>query len=352
MLAPTVLRAVFNGKDRQRELGPAAVLTAGSTRQRAVVSPGRAVGAGCASTLASSAGRCFSSSLERGVVESALPHGPHACDCLNGYPLASTPPASTGAHRDEQGVAIAVVFLFSVVALVVFQPIAVALGLDPGFAGIWSGLAVNDLSSAVAVGAQMGGAGGVMAAAAKSARILLLPPTLVVLALLRRDGGPKQVKQSIVEQLPMFVLGYVALAVVRTLGDRAFPSSGAWSALLDADRTLVDLLMDTVAASIGLHLGLPNLLKAGAPAIAVGGGASFTMAGLTLGMIAFAAEGAHAASALGSPGLRLATSAGLDVLALRVGDTFQATLEVDDRPGQGGEGAAAGRPPKEAKTAA
>src|SRR6185369_3384223 len=54
------------------------------------------------------------------------------------------------AHREEQGVAIAVVFLFSVTALLSFRTIAFAIDLDPGFAGIWSGLAVNDLSSAIA----------------------------------------------------------------------------------------------------------------------------------------------------------------------------------------------------------
>src|SRR5262245_1380093 len=64
-----------------------------------------------------------------------------------------------GARREEQGLAIGVVFLFSVVALVAFRPIAVALGLPPAFSGLWSGLAVNDLSSAVAGGAQMGGSG-------------------------------------------------------------------------------------------------------------------------------------------------------------------------------------------------
>ena len=92
-----------------------------------------------------------------------------------------------GARREEQGLAIGVVFLFSIVALVAFRPIAAIVGVDPAFAGLWSGLAVNDLSSAIAVGTQMGGAGGVMAAASKSARILLLAPMLVTLSLLRRE---------------------------------------------------------------------------------------------------------------------------------------------------------------------
>lgn len=208
-----------------------------------------------------------------------------------------------GARREEQGIAIGVVFLFSVVALIAFRPIAAAIGLEPSFAGLWSGLAVNDLSSAIAVGSQMGGAGGVMAAAAKSARVILLAPTLVAFALLRRDRGPTPSKASgvgktIVDQLPAFVLGYVALAIVRAIGDRLFGGAPAWAALIRADKLVVDLLMVTVGASIGLHLGLRSLLATSTRAIVVGGGASMWMAAITLAMVASAASGAHAAAAL------------------------------------------------------
>jgi hypothetical protein len=68
--------------------------------------------------------------------------------------------------------------------------------------------------------------------------------------------------------------------------------------LLVADRWLVDILMTTVSAGIGLHLAARSLLSAGGPALAVGGGASFTMAGLTLGIIVLWSHGAYAAAAL------------------------------------------------------
>lgn len=203
-----------------------------------------------------------------------------------------------GARREEQGLAIGVTFLFSIVALIAFRPIAALAGIDPGFAGLWSGLAVNDLSSAIAVGSQMGAQGGVMAAASKSARILLLAPMLITLSLLRRERGPINIRKTAVEQLPAFLLGYIALALLRAAGDRAFPDHLAWAGVLAADKLLVDLLMATVSAGIGLHLVLRSLLAAGAPALAVGGGASVMMAGVTLGMITAASRGAPAASAL------------------------------------------------------
>ena len=229
------------------------------------------------------------------------------------------------AHRGEQGLAIGVVFLFSVVALVAFRPIAFALGLDPALAGLWSGLAVNDLSSAVAVGAQMGGSGGVMAAAAKSARILMLAPTLVALSFLRREGAPISVRKSIVDALPGFILGYVALALVRFAGDRLLGASTAWAALLGADKVAVDLLMVTVSGGIGLHLGLRALLASSASAVAVGGGASVWMAALTFTMVALTARGSPATAALvGTVALgasfvayRASNAAGADLRLLR-----------------------------------
>jgi uncharacterized integral membrane protein (TIGR00698 family) len=203
-----------------------------------------------------------------------------------------------GARREEQGLAIGVVFLFSIVALLVFRPIAAWLGLDPALAGLWSGLAVNDLSSAVAVGNQMGGAGGAMAAASKSARILLLAPMLVALSLIRRDGKPLSLRKTAVEQLPGFLIGYIALAVLRAAGDRLWPSHAAWTLLLAADRFLVDLVMATVSAGIGLHLAIRSLLAAGPRALAVGGGTSVWMASLTLAMTVSASRSAHALAAL------------------------------------------------------
>lgn len=202
------------------------------------------------------------------------------------------------AHREEQATAIAVISLFSIFALLVFRPIAVALGLDSSVSGLWSGLAVNDLSSAIAVGAQMGGVGGVMAAASKSARVLMLAPTLVVLSLLRRDSGPVSVKKSILDTLPGFLLGYVGLAIVRAAGDRAFGQHPTWASFLAADRLLVDMCMATVSAGMGLHLALKWLLSSSPRALLVGGGACVWMATVTLGMLVAEAKGSHAASAL------------------------------------------------------
>lgn len=216
------------------------------------------------------------------------------------------------ANREEQGVAIAVVFLFSVTAMLSFRTIALALGLDPSFAGLWSGLAVNDLSSAIAVGAQMGESGGVMAAASKSARILLLAPVLVSIALARRESQPDArardgLMKSVVDALPGFIVGYVVLAGVRAIGDRVFGHAAAWTSALAANRFVLDVLMSAVAAGIGLHLSIRTVLGSSLRAVGVGAGASLWMAGLTVSMITLLARGSTKV-AIGLGAIALVTS--------------------------------------------
>jgi uncharacterized membrane protein YadS len=197
-----------------------------------------------------------------------------------------------GADKQEQGIALGTVFLFSVAALVAFHPIAAWLGVPALDAGLWSGLAVNDLSSAVAVGAQMGPGGAEMAAASKSARVVLLAPLLIAFAFLRSSrGATSEVRRHALQQLPGFVAGFVVLAVARAAGDHFFAGAALWTGILVADRLLVDVAMMTVAAGIGLHLGVRGLVSAGARALMLGAVGATAMAALTLGLVVLGKQG-------------------------------------------------------------
>ena len=165
------------------------------------------------------------------------------------------------AHREEQATAIAVISLFSIAALIVFRPIAMAVGLESSCRrAVERARGERSL-----VGHRGRNANGrlrrVMAAASKSARVLLLAPALVSLSLLRRESGPVSLQKSIRDTLPLFLVGYVALAVLRAAGDRVIGDNGTYRAVLGADRFLVDLSMATVSAGMGLHLALGRLLS-------------------------------------------------------------------------------------------
>jgi uncharacterized integral membrane protein (TIGR00698 family) len=195
-----------------------------------------------------------------------------------------------GAKKEEQGIALGTVFLFSVIALLLFRPIAVLLEIPVLDAGLWSGLAVNDLSSAVAVGAQMGPGGAEMAAASKSARVVLLAPLLVLFSVMRchttgaRERG-SELRRHALANLPGFVAGFVALAVLRAAGDHLFAGVSPWTRAIDLDRLLVDLSMMTVAVGIGFHLSVRGLLAAGSRALLLGCVGASSMAALSLGLV-------------------------------------------------------------------
>jgi uncharacterized integral membrane protein (TIGR00698 family) len=200
-----------------------------------------------------------------------------------------------GARRQEQGVALATIFLFSAVALVLFRGIAHAMGLTAHEGGLWSGLAVNDLASAVAVGAQMGPGGAEMAAVSKSARVLMLAPVLVMFSLARDSAAGRPARgdlgRTFVGHIPGFVVGFLLLTFARAGGDALFGTAPAWRALLMTNRQLVAFATVTVSAGIGLHLELKGLLDAGVRAVALGAIAATTMSGLTLALLMFTARG-------------------------------------------------------------
>jgi uncharacterized integral membrane protein (TIGR00698 family) len=201
-----------------------------------------------------------------------------------------------GARRQEQGVALATIFLFSAVALVLFRLVAAAVGLTAHQGGLWSGLAVNDLASAVAVGAQMGPGGAEMAAVSKSARVLMLAPILVLFSLARGPRAPRgELGRTFLGHIPRFVLGFLALTVVRAAGDAALGAMPAWRTLVAVDRHVVAFATVMVSAGIGIHLELPGLLAAGARAVALGAIAASAMSGLTLTLMVLGARGAEPA---------------------------------------------------------
>ena len=205
-----------------------------------------------------------------------------------------------GARRQEQGVALATIFLYSAVALVLFRAVAAAAGLDAHQGGIWSGLAVNDLASAVAVGAQMGTGGAEMAAVSKSARVLMLAPVLILFSLWRADraargparrarahrGRPhsglrRRVPDPGASRAPA---GDRLFGAGRRPGGPRWRSIGRWS----------PSRRSTVSAGIGLHLEIKGLLSAGARAVVLGAAACATMSGLTLALMVLASRGCAA----------------------------------------------------------
>ncbi len=122
--------------------------------------------------------------------------------------------AAVRARHDAIGTALAVVFLWNAVALLVFPWCGTRLELDPDAFGRWAGLAIHDVSSVV--GAAMAYSEDALptATTTKLSRTLwILPLTLVAAGIVRRRSP--DAKQSRVA-VPWFIVLFVLASAVRT----------------------------------------------------------------------------------------------------------------------------------------
>jgi uncharacterized integral membrane protein (TIGR00698 family) len=164
----------------------------------------------------------------------------------------------------DVALAIATVFFYNVVAVLVFPPIGHALALSQDAFGLWAGTAINDTSSVVAAGYAYGREAGDHATIVKLTRATLILPIVAAIALWRarrqRAAGTRVPWRRIV---PWFILWFLVAALVNGTG--AVPA--AWH---DGIAFAAICLISVALAAIGLQTELARLLRAGPRPLALG----------------------------------------------------------------------------------
>ena len=156
--------------------------------------------------------------------------------------------------------AISTIFLFNLVAVLLFPLLGHAMGLsDLGF-GLWAGTAINDTSSVVAAGYAYSQSAGDQALVVKLTRSLTLVPIVLVLVFLksRRDSRVAGAKTKLPwrKLIPLFLIGFIAAAGLRSAG--AVPET--WLPTLSLIGTF---LITSALVAIGLSLRPKELRDAG-----------------------------------------------------------------------------------------
>lgn len=166
------------------------------------------------------------------------------------------------ADDDEIAFSISTIFLFNVVAVLVFPLVGHTIHLrDHGF-GLWAGTAINDTSSVVAAGYSYSKAAGDFAAITKLARTTMIVPISLALALLvRRRSGESS--YSLRKILPWFILGFIAMATLNTL-HLLGPTLPGMAGV--AGRYLIVVAL----AGVGLGANLRKMAKTGPKPILLG----------------------------------------------------------------------------------
>lgn len=174
------------------------------------------------------------------------------------------------ADEADVSYAIATIFTFNVVAVLLYPTIGHALGLSEHSFGLWAGTAINDVSSVVAASSIYGHAAATYGVIVKLTRTLAIIPISLTLATLRSRREATQSASTTGRRIqlrrivPMFIVGFLAAVAANTL--HLIPH--AWGHGLS---DLSAWMITAALAAIGLSTDFGHIRRAGLRPIALGG---------------------------------------------------------------------------------
>lgn len=167
------------------------------------------------------------------------------------------------AKEDETAQALSTIFMYNILAALLFPLVGRALGLAPEAFGVWAGTAINDTSSVLAASFSYGGVAGPVGMMVKMARTLMILPVSVGVALWMRHRG--LVAGSWKKVLPLPALGFALAVLVRYLLPNV--PANVWHGASQMGHMLMVLAL----ACIGLVSHLGKLWRDGRKALVAGG---------------------------------------------------------------------------------
>jgi uncharacterized integral membrane protein (TIGR00698 family) len=169
------------------------------------------------------------------------------------------------ADEHETAFAISTIFLFNLIAVLIFPALGHLMHMsDAGF-GLWAGTAINDTSSVVAAGYSYSAAAGDLATIVKLTRATLIIPVCLGLVLIqawrhkRSGGGDFKLRRV----FPWFIAWFVVASAIRTLG--WIPAGWQPGIHLAAEFLIIVAL-----TAIGLSADLRRLASTGLRPVALG----------------------------------------------------------------------------------
>src|SRR5688500_14725873 len=139
--------------------------------------------------------------------------------CGNSAIVATAPVIK--AEEREVSFAVATITLFGTLAVFAFPFVGHWLDLPDAVYGVWAGIAVNDTSQVVAAGSAYSEEARDVATVVRLVRNALMAPLIVGIAWWwqrQETVSDATVRRGIAGAVPMFVLGFLAFAALRTFG--------------------------------------------------------------------------------------------------------------------------------------
>jgi uncharacterized integral membrane protein (TIGR00698 family) len=172
---------------------------------------------------------------------------------------------ASDANEDEVATAIALVTIFGTIALFGWPMLQHALHLGNEAYGAWAGASVHEVAQVVAAATPAGEEALATAVVVKLARVIMLAPLVATVAYLarRRSKAAQGAGGKRLPLVPLFVLGFLAMVVVRTTG--VMPQG-----LLGTAKILTTAMLAAALFGLGTSVRVRVLLATGPRALALG----------------------------------------------------------------------------------
>lgn len=181
------------------------------------------------------------------------------------------------ADEGEIAYSISTIFLFNIIAVLIFPPLGHLLHFSDKAFGLWAGTAVNDTSSVVAAGYAFSNAAGAYATIVKLTRTTMIIPISIIFAIVtaiqkkKESSNDKTVNYSLKKIFPWFVLWFLVASLLNTLG--MFSGNA-----INLINTLGKFMIVMALSAVGLTSDFRKMIKTGTKPIFLGLIVWFTVA--------------------------------------------------------------------------
>ncbi|WP_440648683.1 YeiH family protein [Candidatus Pelagibacter sp. HIMB1521] len=183
-----------------------------------------------------------------------------------------------GAKKNEISYAIANITLFGILSMLIYPYFAnFYFNGEPLLIGLFLGTSIHETAQVAAAGLiydQQYNSPETLnvATVTKLVRNTFLVIMIPLFAYLYNRNEPKEKKYSIIDIFPYFVLGFVAMIIVRNLGDLIFISNNAelWFSTVDGIKSLSKIFLTMAMAAIGMSTNLRDIISMGYKPFVVG----------------------------------------------------------------------------------
>jgi uncharacterized integral membrane protein (TIGR00698 family) len=174
-------------------------------------------------------------------------------------------------EADDKDIAysISTIFLFNIIAVLIFPALGHLMGFSDKAFGLWAGTAINDTSSVVAAGYAFSNKAGEYATIVKLTRATLIIPVSIIFTIMMAYKKKKEamenqeVNYKFSKIFPWFILWFLVASLLNTVG--IFPESS-----IKYINALGKFMIVMALSAIGLSSDFKKMMKSGFKPILLG----------------------------------------------------------------------------------